>query len=202
MTRDTRQLIQCIYYLFIVIIIVRGKRERKTLKRASLIRIQRRTVANVRTDMFRSEPRQRCNGVLHAHLSRSPGRCVRLDVAGFCVSAGVPHRCPGRAYRRIVRFQTAAKGNDETFTDRAVRLIIWDCAIQRVPWRSRRVFVEQSWSSVFPAVAVAQSTVSYDERCGRRGKRQPWTKRVAGDKFSSSLRLHYNCTAIVVARTD
>lgn len=77
-----------------------------------MIRIQRRTVAVVRTDTFRSEPRQRCNGVLLAHLLRSPYGCVCCAVAGFCVSAGVPRRrrFRGRAYRGSsdLRFQTAA----------------------------------------------------------------------------------------------
>jgi len=60
--------IYCYYCCF-------GGREKG--KRASLIRIQRRTVAVVRTDTFRSEPRQRCNGVLLAHLLRFPyGACA------------------------------------------------------------------------------------------------------------------------------
>jgi len=75
----------------------------------------------VRTDTFRSEPWQRCNGVSHAHvLLRSPN--------GVC-AAPLPDFASWQGYRdflgtfasRIVRFQTTVTGNNETFTSRRTR---------------------------------------------------------------------------------
>lgn len=72
------------YYYYIVVIVVWPFRGREKGNRASLIRIQRRTVA----DTFWIESRQRCNSVVHAFVMLPTTMRVH-DVAGFGEPAGV-----------------------------------------------------------------------------------------------------------------
>lgn len=191
--------IYCYYCCF-------GGREKG--KRASLIRIQRRTVAVVRTDTFRSEPRQRCNGVLLTHLLRSPYGCVCCAVAGFCVSAGVPRRrrFRGRAYRGSSDFKPRPRLVTTGSFYRPLRAR--RRAGARYGFRSQRCRYDdtaacvsgpgqcsRSSSTAAVVYGCVRSTISCermvrDKRIGIRYiiiMLRTSTRRVAGDKLSSSL---------------